>query len=916
MKSFLEEVMEEVLLKYGSLEEITFVLPSKRAGTFLKNSISKTTSKTVFAPEIYSIETFVEKIANLSYANNTEQLFHLYESYLKTTSGEQENFYAFSKWGQTLLQDFNEIDRYLVDANAILSHLSAIKEIDHWSLQEGKTKMITDYLKFWNNLQGLYEAFNASLLKKGLGHQGLVYRKATEQLKDYLATKPKAIHVFVGFNALNTAESKIIQDILETSPGEIYWDIDPYFLEDNIHDAGHFIRQHFKTWNYLLNQPKKGVKENYLEKKDIQIIGLPKNVTQAKYVGYLLEKIHGTSKEQLKNTAVVLGDETLLNPIMNSVPETIEGVNITMGYPLHNSPLASFFTQFFELHFNKDPQGWYFQDLLNFLSHPYTKIYLTEEGVDGSYILSEEIKSKNWSYISYVKICSVIPSEISNIHNLFFKEDHSINSFLEICSKVIIGLKDPFKIGGQDLGMEYLYRFHELFNQLTELIRQYPFISDLRSLISLYKELLSSETLDFRGEPLKGLQIMGMLESRNLDFETVILTSVNEGILPSGKNNNSFLPFDLKIAYGLPTYKEKDAVYTYHFYRLLQRAKHVYILYNTEPDVLEGGEKSRLIAQLLTDKNRSKDITELVASPEIKTSIKKVYTIPKDGPLMQKIKDLAEKGFSPSSLTNYIRNPIDFYKRSILRIDDVTEVEENVAANTFGTIVHDSLEELYIPFIGKKLTKEGLHSMVPLIKTVVKNHFVKNYVDGDISRGKNLIAFHVVLQYIENFVKAELEEIKDHEIKILGLEENWNTTLEIKGLPFPVILKGKLDRIDERDGILRIIDYKTGKVASRDVEVYDWKELITNYDFSKAFQLLCYAYMYNSKQPIHRLEAGIISFKNLKEGLLRFATKPKKGDRNKDIVITQETITLFHSALETLILEICNPDIPFIEKEI
>ncbi|MEJ1221358.1 PD-(D/E)XK nuclease family protein [Sediminicola sp. 1XM1-17] len=916
MKSFLEEVIEEVSHKYGSLEDIVFVLPSKRAGTFLRNSIAKTTTRASFAPEIYSIETFIEKMADLGYANNTEQLFQLYECYLKTVHEEPENFYAFSKWGQTLLQDFNEIDRYLVDPKAIFSHLSAIKEINHWSLQEGKTQMITDYLQFWNNLPELYDAFNSSLLKKGLGHQGLVYRKATEQLKSYLTAHSKAIHIFIGFNALNTAESRIIQEILENSTSEIYWDIDPYFLEDQIHDAGHFIRQHMKTWNYFTNKPVQGVKENYLEKKDIKIVGLPKSVSQAKYVGHLLDKIHAENQNHLKNTAVVLGDETLLNPIMNSVPEKIEGINITMGYPLHNSPLAGFFTQFFDLYLNRDQQGWYFQDLLSFLSHPYTKIYLTRNGTDGGYILSEAIKSKNWSYVNKEKIVSVMPPAITNIHHLFFSEDKSIRDFLETCSTVITGLKEPFKLGGQDLGMEYLYRFHELFNQLNDLTRQYPFISDLRSLSGLYRELLSSETLDFRGEPLKGLQIMGMLESRNLDFETVILTSVNEGILPSGKSNNSFLPFDLKIAFGLPTYKEKDAVYTYHFYRLLQRAKQVYIIYNTEPDVLEGGEKSRLIAQMLTDKNRSADITELTAAPEISPSIKKPCTIQKEGLLMEKIKALAEKGFSPSSLTNYIRNPIDFYKRSILKIDDVNEVEENVAANTFGTIVHDSLEELYTPFIGEILTKEGLDSMLPQINHVVKSHFAKSYADGDISRGKNLIAYEVVIQYIKNFIKAELGEIQNHDIKILGLEEGWNTTVEIEGLDYPVVLKGKLDRIDERDGMLRIIDYKTGKVSSTDVEVYDWQELITNYDFSKAFQLLCYAYMYHSKKPIQQLEAGIISFKNLKDGLLLFATKSKKGDRNKDTLITPETIALFHSALQTLILEICNPDIPFMEKEV
>jgi hypothetical protein len=448
------------------------------------------------------------------------------------------------------------------------------------------------------------------------------------------------------------------------------------------------------------------------------------------------------------------------------------------------------------------------------------------------------------------------------------------------------------------------------------MLEQYSFANDLKSLESLYSEIIRNETLDFQGEPLEGLQIMGMLESRVLDFETVILTSVNEGILPSGKSNNSFIPFDLKKYYKLPTYKEKDAVYTYHFYRLLQRAKNIYLLYNTEPDVLEGGEKSRLLTQLLTDENKLGDITEIIAAPEIKPSIKVLQTITKDDGLMELVKAHAGKGFSPTSLSNYIRNPIDFYKRNLLGIDDVLEVEETVANNTFGTIVHDTLEDLYKPYLNTYLEVSMLKEMKKKVRPLVIGHFAKSFADGDISRGKNLIAFNVVVRYVENFLKLELAEVEQHQIKILGVEENLRMDINVPGLDFPIALKGKLDRIDEKDGVFRIIDYKTGNVSSTQVEIIDWEGVIQDYNYSKAFQLLCYALMYNNIKPIRTIEAGIISFKNLSAGLLRFAVKDKKGSRNKDSSIDQETIADFLESLKTLILEIGNSQIPFTEKEV
>ncbi|MCM4150425.1 PD-(D/E)XK nuclease family protein [Arenibacter sp. N53] len=916
MKSFLQQVVDDLLQTYDSLDNLIIILPSKRAGTILRTTLANTANKTIFSPKIYSIEGFVEHISNLQAASNMEQLFTLYKAYSAMEYGEKDNFSTFAKWGQTLLQDFNEIDRYLIDAKDIFSYLANIQEINHWSLQKEKSEIITNYIKFWNNLEPLYNTFNDLLIAKKLGHQGLIYRTACEQLNDYLSKNENKTHIFLGFNALNTAESYIIQEILAKSKADIFWDSDTYFVEDPIHDAGYFIRQHQNTWPYLKGKKLKGVESNYLSKKNIKIIGVPKNVSQTKYVGNLLLKLKEEDDNILKNTAIVLGDETLLNPLLNAIPSELDTVNITMGYPLKSTPLASLFSQYISLHLKKDSQGWYFQQVLDFLSHPYIQILCTEKEQNIAAIISEAIRLKNWAFINSNNLRSAIEGNDHLLSLLFFQEEISGTNFIHKCDQIIQILREKFVLSKDSLGLEYLYKFYSLFNQLQDMVAQYAFANDLQSLESLYSEIVRHETLDFQGEPLEGMQIMGMLESRVLDFETVILTSVNEGILPSGKSNNSFIPFDLKKYYKLPTYKEKDAVYTYHFYRLLQRAKNIYLVYNTEPDVLEGGEKSRLITQILTDENKLADITEIIAAPEINPTVRVLQTITKDEDLMELIKEHASKGFSPTSLSNYIRNPIDFYKRNLLGIDDVLEVEETVANNTFGTIVHDTLEDLYKPYLNTYLEVSMLQEMKKKIKATVIGHFAKSFAEGDISRGKNLIAFNVVVRYIENFLRMELAEVKQHKIRILGVEEKLRMNIEVSGLDFPVVLKGKLDRIDEKDGRIRIIDYKTGNVTSSQVEIVEWEDAIQDYNYSKAFQLLCYAIMYNSTHPIGTIEAGIISFKNLGSGLLQFAVKEKKGSRNKDNSITQETIAHFMQSIKTLISEIGNPLVPITEKEV
>ncbi|WP_420320759.1 PD-(D/E)XK nuclease family protein [Flagellimonas sp.] len=873
----------------------------------MKKHISARLTKNTFAPQILSIEDFIADIAGISTTSSVDLLLTLFQAYKKANIKNHDDFNSFLKWGQILIQDFNEIDRYLIPANDILNYLSAIKDLSHWSLKQEKTELVQNYLQLWNQLEFLYNTFATSLLAQRKGYQGLVYKKAVQNLEHYdkgLDTNPI---IFIGFNALNTAESKIIQHLLTHPQNQIYWDIDQHFLNDQIHDAGLFIRAYKQEWPYYANKPLLGVHNSFLASKKISITGVPKSVSQAKYAGKLLDDL-GANQNKLKNTALVLADEALLNPILKAVPSLIEEANITMGLALNKTVLYSFFISFIDLNIAKTEKGWFYADVLAFLSNPYANNLTVSKAFVFLRKLIADIKKNNWIYLT-TTLVSKYDHSAQEVEVIFPEKQPSPSEWISNCLELIQHLKSHFQTLDSTLELEYLYRFHTLFSQLQTHLDQVDFVTDLKSLKSFFKQLASAETLDFIGEPLSGLQIMGMLESRNLDFETVILTSVNEGILPSGKSNSSFIPFDVKREYGLPTYKEKDAIYTYHFYRLIQRAKHVHIIYNTEPDVLEGGEKSRLISQLLTDEAIADFVSHNIASPEVLMEPQIPVEIIKTPLLQEEIKLFAQQGFSPTSLTNYIRNPIDFYKRNILKINDLEEVEENIAANTFGTIVHDSLEQLYSPFVGQLLTTENLSSAIKLIPMAVQFHFGRLLPGADIKKGRFLLIFNVIVKYLKNFIEQEKSSLSRHEIRILELEKKYEIELQFEGLDFPVKLKGTIDRVDEFDGVTRIVDYKTGRVDSKNVKITDWEALITDYDKSKAFQLLCYSLMYTKeKRNSSDLGAGIYSFKNLGQGFLPFTTD--------GALITTETLNTFHSYLEKLILEICDSSIAFVEKEV
>ncbi|MCR9228224.1 MAG: PD-(D/E)XK nuclease family protein [Flavobacteriaceae bacterium] len=905
--TFLEYVLDDLAKKQLDITNCTYVLPSKRSGTFLKKHISARLEKNIFGPQVLSIEEFIGNLSDLNQASNIDLLLLLFKVYKQSQIEKSDDFASFINWGQTLLQDFNEIDGYLIPATDILNYLSAIKEINHWSASKEKTELVENYLQLWKNLETLYHDFYNALLEQKRGYQGMIQREAVKAIQNETYPDPdRNPVVFVGFNALNAAESTIIQHYLEQGNSHIYWDIDSYFLNDPIHDAGLFIRDYQYNWPYYKHGHKIEPQANFLQNKNIRIVGVPKSISQTKYVGQLLQEIGDENAMDLTKTALVLADETLLRPMLNAVPSSIPEVNITMGMPLDKTVLYSFFMNFLELHLNVSERGWFYKRVLEFVSNPYTLTLSRESQGTFAQRLSKDIKEGNLLYINAEALAKYPKAEIL-LSIIFPQGAISPMDWIKNSLLLIERLKTTYQEEKNALELEYLYRFYALFNQLDQYLDKVDFMGELKSIKNLFKQLANMETLDFIGQPLTGFQIMGMLESRNLDFETVIITSVNEGILPSGKSNNSFIPFDVKRDYGLPTYKEKDAIYVYHFYRLIQRAKNIYITYNTEPDVLEGGEKSRLITQLLTDKNLKQHIAHTITTPKISIDPKPLVQIQKDGKFMEDLRAFAQNGFSPTSLTNYIGNPVDFYTRNILKINDLEEVEENIAANTFGTIIHDSLEELYTPLIGQLLTEENIKALKEQVPEVVQYHFTKNLSGVDISKGKFLLVYKVVLKYLHNFLDDEIKHLKRHQIKILALEERYEELITVPGVDFPIKLKGTLDRVDEFDGTIRIIDYKTGKVEPKNVKITDWETLITDYDKSKAFQLLCYAYLYSKKHGTTDVLAGIISFKRLSQGLYPFS-------KNSDTRIHTETLATFESYLFLLISEICNAGVPLTEK--
>ncbi|MDG1571598.1 PD-(D/E)XK nuclease family protein [Robiginitalea sp. M366] len=910
MQTFLDQVLDQLPDWKTRPEELVLVLPSKRAGYFLKNRMAKKAGKTMLMPQVWSIEDFVSHLADQRYSPRLQSLFCLYEAYLETDSGlEKESFSDFAKWAPTLLQDFNEIDRYLVDAPSLFKYLAALKEIRHWMPDGETTDMIERRIAFWKILLPLYQKLRNSLRAQGMGYQGQVYRTAVEAYPQYLANHPDKTFVFIGFNALNTAEKTLIQGFLQAGRAQIFWDADTHYVQHPVHDAGLFLRKYLREWS-ILRGTLQGTGNHLNSQKNIQVVGLPKTIAQARYVGQIVKDLHAKLPERLDQCAIVLGDESHLDPMLHSLPGTISAVNITMGYPLRHSPLAQVFGLRFTAAQDYHMAGWGVHHILELLENPLLQPWFRKLGITPHKIRSRII-AENPSRLDKAKLEALgLPRLVVEL--LLSTASTSPRDHLRKTLNLILELKTVYQHATDKIILEQLRHFYRLFTPMADLCEKYPYIASISALELLFDQLLAEEQLDFQGEPLEGLQLMGMLESRNLDFETVILTAVNEGVLPAGKSHNSFIPYEVKKDFGLPTFKEKDAIYAYHFYRLLQRAKNIYLLYNTEADALEGGEPSRFIQQLRSDPVLSPYIKERTAIPEFSHEPPRPFSIRKEPALLERLAEIASSGFSPTALSRFIKDPMEFYQRQVLRLPESESLEETVAANTFGTVLHQALEDLYRPLTGQVLTAGVLEHMRSQVPEILGKAYSAHYLHGQRASGKNLIALKVMEQHLQMFLDQESREVKRHEVRILGVEQPLKASITVPGLNIPIYLKGTLDRIESIDGEVRIIDYKTGRVEPANLRIDSWEDACTGPERNKAFQLLCYAWLYQQSAPEASFRAGIVSFRNLNQGRQWFGLRKEKS---RDETLNPAMTGAFAIPLQALIGRIFDSQIPFMAPQ-
>ncbi len=953
MTPFLRQTAQYITAQFGNdLAGICIVLPNRRGGLFLRKYLAAEIGKVTWAPVIFSIEDFISEISGLQDVENLSLLFELYGVHCEIEEKNVQTFEEFLRWAPQLLSDFNEIDRYLADAEELFATLTEARAISLWNLDnQPLTEFEKKYLQFYQSLFEYYSRLSKRLFAKNQAYQGLSFRRAAANIEEFKDHLPWRHVVFAGFNALTKAEEKIIETLKNNGLATLLWDADRYYLDNKQQEAGDFLREWLHKWPAGKDNR---VSEDFSDsEKKIEIIGSPDPVGQVKYCGQLLRQLalQGLSNEK---TAVVLLDEGLLIPLLDSIPAEVESLNITAGLPLKQTPLAGLFETVFRLHLHtaqftylvsKGISKYYYKDVLRLLQHPY--IHRMADGMmEGNLFAFDETMDKIRTGQKIFIGAEDLAQEKSGLFaaNLSFLNDMlapwnrpadavaCFRAIIENLRQSVMKTVKPVAVSEQAgtlssadaMELEYLFAFSKIVSQLGNLLTDFPTDMKLPAFYQLYEQVISSTSLPFYGEPLKGVQLMGMLETRTLDFENIIILSCNEDLLPSGKINSSFIPFDIKRSFDLPTYRHKDSVYAYHFYRLIQRASQVWILYNTEPDQLGGGDRSRFLRQITNELpkfNPKITIREsiLTAPPALREPLP-VIEIAKTGTTAVVLEEKAVKGFSATSLNAYRNCPLKFYYAEIAAIREPDDVDDTIDPATLGSAVHEALNNLYKPFTDRPMTAEILSGMAKQSDGAVDLAFDKKFKGSDVAYGKNLLFVSVAKLMIKRFLQSEKEMAEEmllsgKTFSVAFLEQLIDASISIPygGGTLDVRLKGFIDRVDRTDGWWKIIDYKTGVTEPKQVKVKEWDDLFSNPDLNIAFQLLTYGYLLNRRfKGDLNFSAGIISLKKISTGFMLVAVPG--GDPGKlTTILNSEMINHFEEIVTSVLQEIFNPEIPFIQ---
>lgn len=861
MNPFLKQVAQYLYSNHrDELSDYCLVFPGRRAGVFFTAYLNDLLDQPMLSPEIRTISEFTSGMTDLQEADQVALVLKLQEVYSKVT-GFCEPLDEFFFWGEILLGDFDDIDKYLLNADDLFRNIADLKELENQFeyLTDEQRKAIEE---FWGNLQkvpgsfnkekfidiwvklaGIYHQFKEQLNENSLAYSGMIYREVAENLElDRFDRLTARKYVFIGFNALNNCEKAIFRKLEKQKKAMFFWDYANFYLKDTENEAGRFLRTNL----VLFPSPKDFIpEETGPERRKIKLVAVPGNITQAQAINIPAVRDSFSKEGRFDSTAFVLADENLLIPVISAVGNNFRGINITMGYPFVNTPVYGFISQLINLQKNirrsSKSSVFYYKPVIALLNH--------------QFIVSDEIKQfvadihrRNKVYINAAELQfePFLRRIFSYPDDWFGLMDYFLDILKNLASKLNAGINDQFKLENEYLYQAYL-AIQRLKDSLVELhIPDFP----VKILFRLLDQGLRRISIPFEGEPLTGLQIMGLLETRCLDFENMVLFSANEGFLPRVAAGHSFVPYHLRKGFGMPTYEDRDAMYAYYFYRLIQRNKQTVIVYNSITEGASFAEKSRFLYQLQYDS--SFETEEVNLSFNFKGTSSESIQIQSNERYIQRLLSMyAESKLSPSAINTWLDCKLKFYFKYLAGIKETEELKEEIDAVLFGNLFHYAIEKLYQPFVGKRVEQHALKLLAAdnrkIDQTVLEAIAVKYFrMNPEEAHGLNLSGQSILIaSHIRDYIIQLLEQdSKLAPFDVVSLEKDYWAYFEVpvNGRTEKIKIGGIVDRIDRTSTGLRIVDYKTGRNLKLDFK--EWNQL-TDRDYNdrrkEIFQTLIYS---------------------------------------------------------------------------
>lgn len=944
MESFLKLVAAD-LYKHtkGNLAHTAVVFPNKRAGLFFNEYLAQESDSPIWSPAYVSISELFRSLSPWEVGDPVKLVCELYKIFRRETQSTEtlDDFYF---WGEMLISDFDDADKNRVDTDKLFSNLQDLRNImddytfiddeqeeairqffQNFSI-ERRTALKERFISLWNVLGNIYKGFRESLASQNIAYEGMMYRHVIEHLD--VDKLPYEKYVFVGFNVLNKVEHTLFTQLKDAGKAVFYWDYDEFYMKENrqavTHEAGEFIRRNLRDFPSPLSGE---LFKNLSKPKEVHYIASSTENAQARY---LPQWIRNNLTTPEKETAVVLCNEALLQPVLHSLPAEVKHVNITMGFPLSQTPVYSFLIALLELHthgFNFKSGRYTFQSVVTLLKHPYTR-QLTGQAE----LLEKELTRNNRFYplpgeLGKDEFLTRLFTPLSGNLNLCIRLSETLQQVASIYQANTSGTEDTDAFN--QLYRESLFKAYTTINRFRTLIEEDELTVQSETFRRLLVKVLSTTNIPFHGEPAIGMQVMGVLETRNLDFRHLVLLSVNEGQLPKSGGDSSFIPYNLRKAFGMTTIEHKIAVYAYYFYRLLQRAERITLIYNTSSDGLNRGEWSRFMLQFLIEWPHpiTRQFLEAGQSPQGTSSI----TVEKTPDVMRQMQSLFDvranpkAKFSPSALNYYLDCPLKFYYRYVAGLSAPDEVSAEIDSATFGSIFHYAAEHIYkdLTTHGKVINKEALET---LLRNEVK---LQDYVDTAFKKlffnvpqnekpeynGVQLINSAVIARYLKQLLQNDLRYAP---FTFIASEMEVDEPIDIQ-TPKGVIksrIGGIIDRMDSKDGTLRIVDYKTGGDADTPPHVEslfipDKKR--SNY----VFQTFLYAAIMCRKQPTMKIAPALLYIHRAAtetySPVIQMGESRKPKEAVEDFSKYEKE---YRERLQGLLEEIFNPEKSFTQTEI